>query len=190
MNRILLYHDFASPFSRLAVPVAIAAARRAGMPLRAVPFEIHPAPSPLPDPSDIGANEMERARAVAEEWELPLGQLRAVPRTRKAHEAVGFAREHGAEMQLLEALYDALWKGGLDISRIDVLADAGEAAGLEREAMHVALGLDHFQDEVVREQEAAAAAGLTGVPAVQVRDAVAVGLVPVDELVEWIESNR
>ncbi len=42
----------------------------------------------------------------------------------------------------------------------------------------------------MREQQAAAAAGLTGVPAVQVRDVVAVGVFPLPELVEWIESNR
>lgn len=189
MNRILLYHDFASPFSRLAVAVTVAAAARTAMEVRAVPLELYPAPAPLPGPEELG-DELEAARVVAEEWGLELGTLARVPRTRKAHEAVAYGRAQGREVPVLEALYDALWREGRDVSRLDVLAEAGAGAGLEREAMHVALGLDHFQDEVVREQEAAAAAGLDGVPAVQVGEVVAVGLLPEDELVEWIETNR
>ena len=103
---------------------------------------------------------------------------------------MAFARRHDAQEAVLRAIYDALWQDGRDISRLDVLADLGGEAGLDREAMHVALGLDELEAEVVREQEAAVAAGLTGVPAVQVRDVVAVGLFPVEELVEWIEENR
>jgi predicted DsbA family dithiol-disulfide isomerase len=190
MNRLLLYHDFASPYSRLAEQVAGRAARRTGMTLRAVPFELRPAPAPLPGPEEVDRTELDAAERFAAEWELELGRLVRVPRTRKAHEAVAHARHHGAEAPVLRSIYDALWRDGLDISRLDVLADLGEAAGLDREAMHVALGVDDYEDEVVREQDAAAAAGLTGVPAVQVRDVVAVGVFPLDELVEWIESNR
>lgn len=194
MNRLLLYHDFASPFSRLAVPAVAEAARRTGMELRAVPFEIRPAPAPLPAPGEMDddelADELATARSLAAEGGVELGELRRVPRTRKAHEAVAFARAQGAELPVLRALYDALWLDGLDIARLDVLADVGEAAGLDREALHVALGVDDFEAEVVREQEAAVAAGLTGVPAVQVSDVVATGLFPAHELVEWIERNR
>lgn len=190
MDRILLYHDFTSPFCRLAAGVVPEAARRTGTELRAVPFELRPAPAPLPEPGGLDAEELDAARAVAEEWELQLGTLTRVPRTRKAHEAVAYARAHDAELAVLGRIYDALWRDGLDIARLDVLADIGEAAGLDREAMHVALGVDDFEEAVVREQEAAASVGLTGVPAVQVRDVMAVGLFPVPELVEWIEAHR
>lgn len=189
MKRILLYHDFVSPFCRLAVPATIDAARRTGAPLRAVPFELHPAPGPLPELASLDG-ELETASAIAREWGVELGSPGLVPRTRKAHEAVAFARSHQLEIPVLERLYDALWKDGRDISRLDVVADAGAAAGMDREALHVALGVDNLQDEIIREQEAAVAAGLTGVPAVQFGDVAAVGLFPVEELVEWIESNR
>lgn len=187
---MLLYHDFASAFSRLALPAAAEAARRTGMALRAVPFELRPAPTPLPEPDELDGDEMTTARALAAEWGVELGSLRQVPRTRKAHEAVAYARRLGAEVAVLRGLYDALWLHGLDISRLDVLANVGEAAGLDREALHVALGVDDLEPEVVREEHAAAAAGLTGVPAVQVRDVMATGLFPAHELVEWIERNR
>lgn len=189
MNRLLLYHDFASPFSRLAVPIGAEAASRTGMELRPVPFELRPAPDPLHEVR-VDDEEMEAAAAVAGEWGLELGSLRRVPRTRKAHEAVAYARSRGAGLDMLHRIYDALWLDGLDISRLDVLADLGEAAGLDREALHVALGVDELEEEVVREQKAASAAGLTGVPAMQVRDVVAVGLFPVNEVVEWIEASR
>lgn len=189
MSRLLLYHDFASPFCRLAERTVPGVAERTGVRVRAVPFELRPAPEPLPGPDAVD-EEMALARKVADEWGVELGRLPAVPRTRKAHEAVAYARAHDAEAAVLRGIYDALWEEGLDISRLDVLADVGEAAGLDREAMHVALGLDDLEDEVAREQDAAVAAGLTGVPAVQVRDVVAVGLLPAEELVEWIERNR
>lgn len=189
MNRLLLYHDFASPFSRLAVGVGAEAARRTGLELRPVPFELRPPPAPLHGPP-VEDEEMEAAAAVAEEWGVQLGTLRRVIRTRKAHEAVAWGRERDSGTALLRGIYDALWLEGQDISRLDVLAEIGGAAGLDREALHVALGVDEFREEVVREQRAAASAGITGVPAMQVRDVVAVGLFPLDEVVEWIEANR
>jgi predicted DsbA family dithiol-disulfide isomerase len=188
MNPILLYHDFVSPFCRLAVPIVIEAARRTGHTLRAVPFELHPAPGPAP-PLHALEDEMAAARSAAGEWGLELGTPRHMPRTRKAHEAVAFARQRDLEIPVLRALYHAHWMEARDISRLDVLADAGAVAGLEREPLHVALGLDDLQGEVVREQDAAVAAGLTGVPAIQLGDAVAVGLVPLESLLEWIESG-
>ncbi len=189
MNPILLYHDFVSPFCRLALPIAMEAARRTSLPLRAVPFELHPDPGPLPQAGALH-DEMAAARTVAGEWGLELGEPRHVPRTRKAHEAVAFARQRELELPVLQALYHAHWMEGLDLSRLDVLADTGAGAGLEREPLHVALGLDDLREGVVREQEAAVAAGLTGVPALQLGDVVAVGLTSLEELVEWIESNR
>ena len=189
MDRLLLYHDFASPFSRLAAEVASEAARRTQLRVRPVPFELRPAPIPLEDAA-VDPEELRSANAAAREWGMELGTLRQVPRTRKAHEMVAYARAHDLDAVVLGRIYDALWMDGLDISRLDVLADIGESAGLDREPLHVALGVDELENEVVREQRAAAAAGLTGVPALQVRDVVAVGLFPVSEIVEWIEENR
>lgn len=187
---MLLYHDFASPFCRLAARLAPEAGRRTGTAVRAVPFELWPAPTSIPPSGGALEDELEAARAAAQEWGIELGGPPVAARTRKAHEAVAFARRHGAELDLLEAIYAAAWEKGKDISRIDVLADTGEAVGLDREALHVALGLDELEGEVAREQEAAVAAGLTGVPAFQVQDIVAVGLLPLEELVEWVERHR
>lgn len=190
MDRLLLYHDFVSPFCRLAHQLVPEAARRNGLAVRSVPFELCPPPAPLPEPEELFGEELEVARTLADEWGMELGALPRLPRTRKAHEAVAFARREGAGAEVVTAIYRALWADGRDISRLDVLAEIGDAAGLDGQALHVALGLDELASEVVREQEAASAAGLTGVPAVQVRDVRAVGLFPIDELTDWIRANR
>ncbi len=191
MDRLLFFHDFASPYCRLALDAVTDAAERTGLRVRPVPFELRPPPEPLPSPDDPAlAEEMETARALAEEWGIPMALPPMVPRTRKAHEAVAYAIENDAAAAVLRGIYHAYWSDGSDISRIDVLADIGEAAGLDREPMHVALGTDVYRPDVVREQHAVAGAGITGVPAVQVGEARAAGVLPVDELVGWIEANR
>jgi predicted DsbA family dithiol-disulfide isomerase len=191
MSRLLLYHDFVSPFCRLAAQVAATAAERTGHELRAVPYELRPAPTPLPDPGDPElAEELATARELAREWSLALGTLGAVPRTRKAHEAVAVAREQGREAEMLGALYDALWERGEDVSRLDVLVEAGRVAGVDPDELHVALGVDRFEEAVRVEQDAAVAAGVSGVPAFQVGGVRASGLFPVDELIGWIEQNE
>lgn len=156
-----------------------------------MPFELYPAPHPLPGPDDpVLQGELATARRLAGASPGELQAPTRVPRTRKAHEAVAFALKHGNGPALLGGIYRALWTQGLDIARLDVLADLGEAAGLEREALHVALGLDEFQADVVREQHAAAAAGITGVPTVQLRSTRTSGFVAAEELVAWIDDNR
>lgn len=193
MDRLLLYHDFVSPYCRLALGPTLDVASRTGLDVRPVPFELNPAPARLPSPDEPGlARELESAREIARSWDADLGTLTAVPRTRKAHETVAYARIHGdggVAEAVLQGLYEALWSDGRDIARLDVLADIGEAAGLDREPLHVALGLDEMEAEVVREQEAAAGAGISGVPAVQVGSALATGLIAPDELLAWVRER-
>ena len=136
------------------------------------------------------ADELDTARTLAEDWGVALRRPPLVPRTRKAHEAVAYAVDHGEAGRVLRGIYEALWSEGHDISRLDVLADIGEAAGLEREPMHVSLGLDEYEADVVREEHAVAGAEITGVPAVQLGSVLAAGLHPADELVAWLEANR
>jgi predicted DsbA family dithiol-disulfide isomerase len=190
MSRLLFFHDFASPYCRLALDAVTDAAERTGLRVRPVPFELRPAPEPLPAADDdTFSGELETARELARAWGVTLRTPPLVPRTRKAHEAVAFALHHGGAPAVLRGIYRALWADGLDIARIDLLADVGEAAGLDRDALHVALGLDSFEPDVVREQHAAAAADITAIPVVQFGTARAVGLIPADELVAWIEEG-
>ena len=191
MSRLLFFHDFVSPYCRLALEAVAEAAERTGLDVRPVPFELWPAPEPLPAPGEPPlVDELDAARTLAEDWGVALRRPPLVPRTRKAHEAVAYAVDHGETAGVLRGIYEALWSEGHDISRLDVLADIGEAAGLEREPLHVSLGLDEYQADVVREEHAVAGAEITGVPAVQLGSVLAAGLHPAHELVAWIEANR
>lgn len=191
MERLLFFHDFASPYCRLALGAVITAAERAGLELRPVPYELWPAPQPLPSPDEPALiDEIETARSLANGWGVTLRPPPLVPRTRKAHEAVAFALAHQGVRAVIEGIYEALWTDGRDIARIDILTDIGEAAGLDREALHVALGLDEYEADVVREQHAAAGAEIAGVPAFQLGSVLASGLLPADDLLHWIEENR
>jgi predicted DsbA family dithiol-disulfide isomerase len=190
LSELVLYHDFASPFSRLALAIARDAAGAARLELRLAPLELYPAPVPLPDPDTAWAEELPAALPLARELGLELVRPRRVPRTRKAHEAVAHARAHGLELAMAEALYDGLWRRDLDISGLDVVAGLGAEVGLDRDLLHVALGLDAAGDEVLAAADAAEAAGIDWVPTFRVGTAVAVGLFPPAELMEWIRACR
>jgi predicted DsbA family dithiol-disulfide isomerase len=208
LSTLVLYHDFVSPFSRLALLVARDVARETGLALRLVPLELFPPPVPLPPaPETLGA-ELEAALPLARALGAELALPARVPRTRKAHEALVHARRQGEgmgqgkgmrqgqgqgeslELDLAEALYDAVWRRGQDIGRLDVLAGLGAEVGLDRGLLHVALGLDTGQQEILAAGVAAAAAGIDGVPTFRLGDDVAVGLFPAAELLEWIRSRQ
>lgn len=191
MSSLVLYHDFTSPFCRLALEQAVQLADRLGTSLATVPYELRPAPLPLPEPHDRELmEELEAAAPLASELGVPLPKPPLVPRTRKAHEAVFAARSQREDLELVmvRALYDAYWSDGADIGRIDVLADLAEVAGLDREAIHVALGLDEQEAAVVEAQREAERAGVAGVPTLRLGDRVLVGLVPSSELRAWAEG--
>jgi predicted DsbA family dithiol-disulfide isomerase len=192
--------------------VARNVAREVGLDLRMVPLELFPPPVPLPPaPETLGA-ELEAALPLARALGAELALPARVPRTRKAHEALVHARRQGEgmgqregmgqgqvqgqgqgeslELDLAEALYDAVWRRGQDIGRLDVLAGLGAEVGLDRGLLHVALGLDTGQQEILAAGVAAAAAGIDGVPTFRLGDDVAVGLFPAAELLEWIRSRQ
>jgi predicted DsbA family dithiol-disulfide isomerase len=190
MTRLLLYHDFASPFCRVALATARAAMEGTDMTLELVPFELHPDRGPAPSQDAAVRGEVEAVQALARAVGVEVVMPPLVPSTGKAHEAVLHARAHGQAVTLASALYDALWVRGLDIGRIDVLADLGADVGLDRGALHVTLGLDVYRPEIARAQELVAGAGIDSVPAFQVGQERSVGLVPMAELRGWIDAVR
>lgn len=190
MAELIIHHDFVSPFSRVALAVARAVSARAGVDLRLAAMELWPAPLPLPMPAEALGDDLRAALPLAIDLGTTMALPPLVPRTRKAHEAVVHARAHGLELVMAEAIYDALWRRGLDIGRLDVLADVGARVGLDRDLLHVALGLDSGEAEVVAAGTAAEAAGIDGVPTFRLGAAAAVGLFPPAELLEWIRAQR
>lgn len=160
--RVVVFSDFVCPFSY----VTEAALRRLAseMPLELVhrPFELYPAPEPLPDA--LPGGWMELLRPLAEEAGVALLREPAPVRTAKAHEAARFAEGRGAGPAMREALFRAVFAEGRDVGRIDVLASLAAAAGLDPTEARVVLDVDALADEVARAGAAARRAGVASTP--------------------------
>ena len=164
---LIVYADYVCPFCYLGA-VALAPLREEGVRIEDRPFELRPAPAPLPDMDEPYFRDA---------WErsvVPLAEALGAPgmkrpttstRTRKAHEAAAFAREHGAGDAMHRAIYEAYFLEQRDIGRVDVLADIGASVGLDRMALRIALDVDRYTEEVMALEQEAVRLGITAVPA-------------------------
>src|SRR5690606_24721073 len=91
---------------------------------------------------------------------------RALPKTRKAHEAALFARERDREVELRQAIFAAIWTEGRDVGRIDVLGELAEDVGLDGEDLRIALDIDRYQADVEADVEFARQLRVPGTPVV------------------------
>jgi len=99
----------------------------------------------------------------------PLGlafdfEANRVANTGRAHELLHFAREHGRQDAVKEALFKAFFEDGIDISDPDVLASVAEKAGLARDEAAQALASGRYGDAVRADRDEAARLGINGVP--------------------------
>lgn len=86
------------------------------------------------------------------------------PRSRKAHEAVGYAREEGRSEEMHTALFEAFFEDGKDIGEEEVLLEIGAIVGLDREGLRVALREDRYTREVISDEELSRRLGVASVP--------------------------
>jgi predicted DsbA family dithiol-disulfide isomerase len=190
---LLVYTDYVAPACYLMEAVL---ADVDGVAIERHPFELFPAPLPLPDygtPAEIEAWDATVA-PLAERLDLPLRRPRRAVRTRKAHEAVLFARMKGAGVALHRAVFQAYFVDGVDIARVDVLVRLGEGAGLDRSEMKVALDLDTYADAVMASRAAALQAGISAAPAIVAerhgRRRALVGFHDRDALRAWLDHDE
>ncbi len=160
---VVIFSDFTCPFSYFMEAALRRRAADGGVGIDYRAFELYPAPTPLP-----GAPQPEGWREallpLAQEVGIRFGEPKAVPRTRKAHEAARVARASGLEAEMRSAIFAAYWEEAQDIGRIDVLVELGRALGIEPTALKVALDIDQLTDVVLREQAAARQTGVDSVP--------------------------
>jgi predicted DsbA family dithiol-disulfide isomerase len=191
---VITYQDYVCPFCYVA-EAPLARVRAEGLVLDRRPFELRPPPEPLADL---------RSPLLRHAWEqavLPLAQRYGVEireparsvRTRKAHEAVAFARAQGRTEEMHAAIFRAHFVEGRDIGRIDVLAAIGGEVGLDAGDLMFALNADRWTEQVVGDERAAAALGITAVPAFVRRTAEGVqalfGVRDPDTLHRWARSE-
>ena len=193
---VQLFSDFACPFCYLAEADSVRLAA-AGHAVEYRSYELRPQPVPLEAPGDDAAKRYGWERMI-EPMAAEAGLSMRFPafgvRTRKAHEAARYARSHGMERAMRDALFAAYFTDGRDIGRIDVLVSIGEALGLDRTDLKVNLDIDQYTDEVVADEAFARRAGLEGVPAYVIGEGAsrkqAVGLQPYDQLLKWVEATK
>ena len=177
---VVVFSDFVCPYSY----VTERALRRLEGEGVAAPeyraFELYPAPAPLPLDAPGDWDEALRPLAEAEGVELRAPALRC--RTRKAHEAAYFAEGKGVGGAMRDAVFAAYFRDGRDVGRIDVLVELGAALGLDASELKVVLDVDAFTAAVMRDQDSARRAGVTGTPTLAVGGQTLVGAQPYAEL--------
>ncbi|WP_194744422.1 DsbA family oxidoreductase [Thermaurantiacus tibetensis] len=85
--------------------------------------------------------------------------------TRDAHRLLFWARDTGRQTALALALFDAHFGQGANLADHGVLADAADAAGLDRAEAAAVLASGRFADAVASLEARFAEMGVTGVPA-------------------------
>jgi predicted DsbA family dithiol-disulfide isomerase len=84
--------------------------------------------------------------------------------TFSAHELLHFAKAHGKQLELKEALMRAYFVDGGHVGHVDDLVALAESVGLDADAARAALESHVYESDVRADIEQAAAYGITGVP--------------------------
>lgn len=106
---------------------------------------------------------IERAGA-AEDIRFVFDRIARTPNTVDSHRLIAFAGRHGAQDAAVEALFRRYFEQGEDIGDGDVLAAAGEDAGLDKATVRRFLAGNEGVEEVKQESAAASRMGVSGVP--------------------------
>jgi len=86
------------------------------------------------------------------------------PHTRDAHRLIAWAQEAGKANAVVDRLFAMFFTEGADLTKRDVIADAGKVAGMDPEKLLRDLQSDKDVALVDRQAAAAAASGINGVP--------------------------
>jgi len=132
------------------------------------PLELRPPPLPLLDTREPAWRAMTEAlEQEAHRLSIPFRIPATAPRTRKAHELGLHALERGVHGLVHDLLFRAHFEEGLDLGRVDVLADLAVKAGLDRAEVRTVLGVDRFLPQVQEIRSRVLAEGIRGVPTLE-----------------------
>ncbi|MEM9187537.1 MAG: DsbA family oxidoreductase [Myxococcota bacterium] len=102
------------------------------------------------------------AAAAAVGLRFDYARMRRTPNTRAAHRLVHLAGHQDRATEVVHAVFDAYFQKGRDIGDLDVLVDLAERSGVDD--ARVVLSGEESIDAIVREEQAAIAQGVHGVP--------------------------
>jgi len=132
---------------------------------RRLPLELRPPPSPHLDPEGEPWRTLwARGAGVAAALGVPLVEPPLVPWTRKAHEFARHAEEKGVGDEAHRLVFDAVFRRGRDVGRVDVLVELARELGLDAQEAKAVLDVDRFAAEVEALGAEARAAGAASPP--------------------------
>lgn len=162
------YFDFVDPLSYLVELALLELEAHGETRAERIGYELRPPPAPLTNVSDpIWAPRWDAAQRALPTVRLDPPAL--VPWTRKAHELHMLAASRGAAAEVRRAIFEAHFREGRDMGRIDELIRIAAAAGLDRTETKAALDVGAHEGALVEARRAAAALGVADVPALVVR---------------------
>lgn len=114
------------------------------------------------DPAAIYARVRDAAAGVG--LDLAVEAIERQPNTLRAHALVHFAGEEGRQEAMVEALFDAYFRRGADLTRETTLRALGAEAGLDEAAIADALGNEAVWQAIADADLQARELGIDGVP--------------------------
>jgi predicted DsbA family dithiol-disulfide isomerase len=115
--------------------------------------------------------------------EFHLDKLKRTPNTVNAHRVIRLAGQQGKQDGLVEALFEAYFCQGADIGDLEILAEVGSRAGLERDEVMAMLSGEDGLREVLGADQMARNAGIQGVPTFALDGHILFsGAVPADQM--------
>jgi predicted DsbA family dithiol-disulfide isomerase len=170
-----IWSDYVCPFCYLELPAVTRLQQAFGPRLDVVwhAFELRPDPVPTLDPDGQYLHTVwnrsvyPMAQRLGMHIKLPPVQ----PRSRKAFEAVAFARDAGRFDAMHLALFRGFFEQGRDVGDSAELLSLAAQSGLDANALQAALDDGRYTQQVLQDERQAQVLGITGVPLLLVRPA-------------------
>jgi len=158
-------------------------------------YELRPEPTPLPDITGPGG---ERFRQNWERGVAPMAANLGVEmhfppfksRSRQAHEAALYARDHDRFEPMRVALFRAFFVENRDIGDMDALVAIGASVGLDADDLRAALAAGRYTDQVIEQEQLAAQVGISAVPTIVIGQVGVQGAQPYDVLRQVYDEAR
>lgn len=178
--RVDVWSDVACPFCYLGKHKLAAAAEQAGIDLDLTYHSFLLAPDLAADHVSSHAEMLSQKFSLSPEQVAGIeSQMRdnfaevglrvnhddiLIVSTRKAHELLHLALEHGVQPELKERLLKAYFTDGLNVADIETLVRLGAEVGLDEAETRVALADGRYAGAVAADVAQASELGITGVP--------------------------
>lgn len=96
--------------------------------------------------------------------DFKFGNIELIPNTFNAHRVIWLAGKEGDQVKVMDALHEAYFTHGKDITDKNILAEIASSAGLDANKVKELLDSDQGSEEVRDLEEKAYNLGITGVP--------------------------